>query len=174
MSISSLVRPALAVLIFGLLAACATTTVLEPQNRQASAGEARIYILRPRAWSGSAVGATVKINGVEVGSLANDSYMSVVRPAGRYTLNVNFPLGPLGLGAAEHTFNASAGQTHYFAVNMRDATIAAASGGVFMAVPIPGSAVGQQVGRSDFLSQTYLSEVDAGTAAAAIAAMRAR
>jgi hypothetical protein len=45
-----LLRPALAVLAFGLLAACqTTTTVYEPQNRQASASEARIYILRPRA-----------------------------------------------------------------------------------------------------------------------------
>jgi hypothetical protein len=120
------------------------------------------------------VGASVKLNGVEVGSLANDSYMSVVRPAGRYKLDVSFPLGPLGVGRAEHTFDVSAGRTYYFAVNMRDGTIPVASGGIFMAVPIPGSAVGQQVGRSDLLSQTYLSEVDASRAAAVVAAMRAR
>jgi hypothetical protein len=171
-SIRSLVRPALAILIFGLLAACAaTTTVSEPENRQASASEARIYILRPRAWSYSALGASVKINGAEVGSLASNSYISVVRPAGRYTLNVSFPLD---LGAAEHTFDVSAGRTYYFVVNIRGGTMPVVSGGIVMSIPMPGTAVGQEVGRSDPFAGGYISELDAGAGAAAVAAMRAR
>lgn len=165
-------RPALAVLIFGLLAACAATTrVLEPQNRQASAGEARIYILRPRAWSYSALGANVKINGVEVGSLASDSYISVVRPTGRYTLSVSFPFD---FGAAEHTFDVSSGRTYYFVVNIRARTMPVVSGGIVMSIPMPGTAVGQEVGRSDAFAGGYISELDAGAGAAAVAAMTAR
>ncbi|MPZ59378.1 MAG: DUF2846 domain-containing protein [Rhizobiales bacterium] len=140
----------------------------EPQNRHASARDVRIYILRPRAWSYGTVGARVKMNSVEVGSLASNSYISLVRPAGRYTLNVSFPFD---LGAAEHTFDVSAGRSYYFAVNIRSATMPIAGGGFFT---IPGSEVGQQVGNSNLLAGSYLFELDAGTGAAAVAAMRAR
>jgi hypothetical protein len=68
-----MVRIILAALACASLAACAGTNALESQSKPMSAQSARIYIVRPNAFSGSAMGANVKIDGVDVGAVANES-----------------------------------------------------------------------------------------------------
>jgi hypothetical protein len=169
MSTLFLRRQALAVLPLALLAACSTpvSTVSEPQ-RHASARDARIFILRPRGFRGAIATLRVKLNDIEVGSVANGSYIMVVRPAGRYTLNVRFAVD---LAAVEHTFDASAGRSYYFVYNSSSAEMPIAGGGFFT---IPGSApLGREVGSRNPFAEAYLSELEPAAGAAAVAAMQA-
>lgn len=138
-----------------------------PATRPASARDARIVVLRPFALGGAIWPAGVKINGVQVGSVAVNSHVSVVRPAGRSTLAVSFPLAQ-----AEHTFDVQPGRTYYFAINIRSTTAVVAGGGVFMAIPIPGSSVGRPVGQQPLFGGFHISELDAGTGEAMIAKMK--
>src|SRR5262245_32679759 len=110
----SALRAVSAALICALLAACAATSALESQSKPLSTQSARIYIVRPGAVSGSAMAANVKINGADVGHIANHSYLFVDRPPGRHKIEVKVTTALAGFA---HEANVEAGRTYYFAYN---------------------------------------------------------
>lgn len=69
-----------------LLALCAVSAGAEPQGNAKPSGAARIYFLR----HGGLFFATpvVRINGQQIGSLDNHTYLMVTRPPGRYVIGV--------------------------------------------------------------------------------------
>jgi hypothetical protein len=153
-----------ALFLSAALAACAATSALEPQHTQLAARNARIFILRPGVLSGGAQAVTVKINGVKVGSVANNSYLSVDRPPGRYKIEASFPL-TMG---NEHETEVEAGRSYYFVFNA--AASAVASPGVFIA--FPGSELGKQVGNTDYLTGSYLGQLDASAGPAVLSRLK--
>ena len=113
-------RISVIIFVMSALAACATTTALEPQNQPLAARNARIYVLRPNALIARALPAKVTVDGKEVGAVANNSYLSIDRPPGRYKLEVGSP-GYFGSSVVE--VQAEAGRSYYFALNMSATTI---------------------------------------------------
>ena len=163
----SALRAASAALLCVALAACAATSALESQSKPHSAQSARIYILRPGALSGSALAAVVKINGAEVGSVANNSFLFVDRPPARYKVEVS-AMG--ALGNLQHEAQVEAGRTYYFAYLAAGTTIPVGS----IPLVIPGPTGGRQVGQANFLAGAYLSEFDAAAGAETVARMKAQ
>ena len=159
---SSIVRSALAALVCVMLAACASTSALEPQNQPLSSRAARIYILRPPAAAGGIYPATIKINGADVGSVANNSYLSVDRPAGRYKISAVIST------ASEDEVEVHAGRSHYFAINVKGS--AAPLGGI--SIPIEGSSIGRPLRQPGLFEFSWLSEVDASQATAIMSRMK--
>jgi Protein of unknown function (DUF2846) len=160
-------RPLVAAFVCLMLAACAaTTTALESQKKPQGAHTARIYIFRPGGWSYSARTANVKIDGQDVGELANESYLFVDRPPGKHTIGLRMPLD---FTATEHDVQVAAGRTYYFALNMRSLTMV--GGGAVMTIAEPKT--GQTVQQRNFMSSTYLAEIDAATGAALLAKLKA-
>jgi Protein of unknown function (DUF2846) len=166
-SMFSMLRAAAAALICALLAACAATSALESQSKPASAQSARIYVVRPLAFAGGATAAHIKINDAEVGSVANNSYLFVDRPPGRYRIQVSKWGEPVN---SEHEFQVEAGRTYYFAFNAPAATMALPGGGVMMT---PGAGGGRQVGQASLFSG-HLAELDAAAGAQVVARMKAQ
>jgi hypothetical protein len=164
---SLMVRAVPAALMCTSLAACAGTSALESQSKPISAQSARIYILRPYALSGSAVGANVKIDGAEVGSVAVNSHFFVDRPPGRRKIEVRLTAA---LAGVEHEADLQAGRTYYFAFNAPGATVMA--GGV--PIVFPGATGGRQVGQSNFFSNGHLAQLDEAAGVQMIAQMQAR
>jgi hypothetical protein len=164
----SILRAALAALICALLTACAATSALESQSKPASAQSARIYILRPGAVSGAALAAVVRINGADVGSVANNSYFFVDRSPGRYKLEVSV-MGELGKHESE--VHVEAGRTYYFAYNAGTAGTTLPGG-----VPLvfEGPTAGRKVSQPSFLlGGAHLAELDAAAGAEVVARMKA-
>jgi hypothetical protein len=162
-----MVRIVWAALTCALLAACAGTSALESQSKPMSAQSARIYIVRPNAFSGSAMGANVKIDGIDVGAVANESYMFVDRPPGRHKIEVKVTAA---LSGVEHEADFEAGRTYYFAFNAPGAMIMA--GGV--PIIFRGATGGRQVGDANVFSNGHLAEYDAAGGAHLIEQMNAR
>ena len=160
--ISCIVRVALAALIGVTLAACVSSSALEPQNQPLSSSAARIYILRPPALAGAALLGEVKIDGTEVGSITVNSYLFVDRPPGRYKIHAAIA------NVMEHEVEVQAGRTYYFAINFKQSY--ASGGGI--TIPIEGSNVGRPVGQPSILNPSWLSEVDASTAATIMTRMK--
>ncbi len=154
-----MIRIFLAALACALLTACAspTTSALEPQNQALKGQQAKIYLIRPSAWAGRFITYDVKIDDKPVGKVAAGSYLSVNRPAGRHKITIK-PL--LDIASAEHEFQADAGQTYYFVVNIKASETAVVSGSFVMAIPIPGTSIGRRVGQRNFLSGIYLGVLD--------------
>jgi hypothetical protein len=146
----SMMRVALVVFAGVTLAACAASTALEPQNQPPSSRTARIYILRPTAFSGAAHPGTVKINGAEVGSAGANSYLFVDRPPGRYKIETAI------FNGLEHEVDVEAGRTYYFAINILHSR----------------SNIGRPLGKPTLLTPGWLAEVDASEATATMARMR--
>ena len=163
----SVLRAVSTALLCVALAACAATSALESQSKPHSAQSARIYILRPGALSGAALAAVVKINGAEVGSVANNSFLFVDRPPGRYKVEVS-AMG--ALGNLQNETQVEAGRTYYFAYHAGGTTIPVGS----IPMVIPGPTGGRQVGHANFLAGAYLSEYDAAAGAETVARMQAR
>lgn len=155
-----------ALVLSAALTACAATSALEPQHTQLAARNARIFILRPGAIPGGAQSVTVKVNGTTVGSVANNSYLSVDRPPGRYKIEASFSIA-LGSGLA-HEAEVQAGRTYYFVFNMAGTAIV--SRGVY--IPLEGSAVGKQITSMDWLTGSHLAELDASAGAAALSRLK--
>jgi hypothetical protein len=156
-----------AIFVCAALTACAATSALEPQHTQLAPRNARIFILRPGAIAGAVHAVTVKINGAKVGSIANNSYLSVDRPPGRYKIEASFSL-TIGNGN-EHETEVEAGRSYYFVFNAPGMTVA--GNGLFM--HLPGPALGKQVGSRDYWVGTYLGQLDASTGAAALSNLKA-
>ena len=164
-----ILRLVVAALVCAALAACAATSALEPQNRPLAARDARIYVLRPKTWVSSALSANVKVNGKDVGAVANNSYLSVVRSPGRYKIEVD---SPGWFVTNEHDFQVEAGRTYYFVLNMKAATVPIAGRGFYSTFTIPGSSVGRPVGQPSSFAGSYLSELDATQGAAALTQLK--
>jgi Protein of unknown function (DUF2846). len=163
-----MLRAAAAALVCVMLAACAATSAVESQSKPHSAQSARIYVVRPGAWSGAALGVAVRVNDAEVGSVANNSYLFVDRPPGRYKIE----LSAMGaLGNLEHEAQVGAGRTYYLAYNAGPA-VTTLPGGIPLV--IPGPTGGRQVGQANFLAGAYLAELDATAGAEVVARMKAR
>jgi len=81
------------------LGACATAS-LESQTKTLDQREARIYFLRDSTLLYFGGTPNLKVNGQEVGRVANGSYFFVDRPPGTYTVTLETPLTP-GRFAAE-------------------------------------------------------------------------
>jgi hypothetical protein len=166
----SVLRAALAALMCGFLTACAATSALESQSKPASAQTARIYIVRPGALSGGAMAANVKINGVDVGHVANNSYLFVDRPPGRHKIEVRLTAG---LAGHEHEVQVAAGRTYYFAHNAGAAAVAVGA----VPIVIPGPTEGRRVteaslGNALLTGGAHLAELDAASGAATVARMK--
>ena len=160
-----ILRFVLAVLVCTVLTACAATNALEPQHKQLASRNARIFVLRPGAFSGGAQSVTVKINGTAVGSVANNSYLSVDRPPGRYKIEASFPFFSVG---NEHEAEVQAGRTYYFVFNTP--ATAVISHGIY--IPLHGSAVGKKVGSTDYLTGSYIAELDASSGPAVLSRLK--
>jgi len=133
-------------------------------------GKARIYVLRGSALPGAIYDATVLLNDVKAGSVANGSYVAIDRPPGRYKMKIRFTA--IDLSPPEHTFHASAGHTYYFSLNSA-ATPFYLGHGVFFSVP--GSNMGKRVGEHNpLLSSFHIGQLDARAGAAALAQFKAR
>jgi hypothetical protein len=77
-----------------LLAGCATAA-LESQSKVQDRRQARVYIMRESTLIYSmGVAPVLKVNGQEVGRVANGSYFFVDRPPGTYTVTLETPLTP--------------------------------------------------------------------------------
>jgi outer membrane biogenesis lipoprotein LolB len=98
-----------------LLAACATAS-LESQTKAQDQRQARIYFLRESTLLYVAGTPYIKINGQEVGRVANGSYFFVDRPPGTYTITLEQPLAP-GRFAANVTVRP--GAVYYVKVSPR-------------------------------------------------------
>ena len=99
-----------------LLAGCATAP-LESQSKLQDRRQARVYILRESTLVYSMGAAPVlKVNGQEVGRVANGSFFFVDRPPGTYTVTLETPLTP-GRFKADVTLRA--GATYYVKVAPR-------------------------------------------------------
>lgn len=98
-----------------LLAACATAP-LESQARVQDARHARIYFLRESTFVYAGGAVYLKVNGQEVGNVANGSYFFVDRPPGTYNVTLESPLVP-GRFAANLTVRA--GGTYYLKIAPR-------------------------------------------------------
>lgn len=158
----------LAVFVGAVVASCVpTTNALEPQNVALHARNARIYVIRPNAWVYSALLVDIKINGKDVGALAKNSYLSIDRPPGRYTVSAK---AQFSLAPAEHDFKAIGGRTYYFVVNIKPTTVGLVGGGFFT---MPGTATGKPIDQRNLFSDVYLAELDAAAGAAALAATKA-
>jgi hypothetical protein len=109
--IRKIVSLSVALMLAGLVPTAASA--VEGQDKL-SGGKSRIYFLRGSSWLYSLMSARVTINGVEAGSVSNNSYLAVDRPAGRYRIEMRF--GPV----TEFTQNIhiGAGQKYYFMINM--------------------------------------------------------
>lgn len=164
-------RAAIAAVIAASVAGCATTTSLEPQNKSLSAGRARIYVVRPDAWVYKAVAAPLKIDGHDVGAVANNSFLFVDRPPGRHTLAISMPLE---IGNNEVEFQASAGQSYYFVINMKPMKVYGTSAPLMgLVLTIPQPQTGQPVNQKHaFMGGTYLTKLDAAAGAALVAKMK--
>jgi hypothetical protein len=150
-----ILRAALAALACAVLTACAATGALESQSKPASAQSARIYILRPAATAGSAVAANVKIDGVAVGHVANNSFFFVDRPPGRHKIEVRLTAA---LAGVEQEVQVEAGRTHYFAFNALDR------------VTTKGE---RQIGQTSVLGNGYIAEFEEAAGAEAVTQMKA-
>jgi Protein of unknown function (DUF2846) len=157
------IRAALAAVAGVTLAACVSSSALEPQNQPLSSRAARIYILRPPALPMAIAMAEVKINDAEVGSVAVNSYLFVDRPPGRYKISTAI------YGDLEHEVEVAAGRTYYVAINVKESY---ATPGRGIMITLEGSNVGRPVGQPSMLNPSWLSEVDANTATAMIARMK--
>ena len=160
--ISSMIRAALAALAGVTLAACVSSSALEPQNQPLSSRAARIYILRPPAVPMAIAMAEVKINDAEVGSVAVNSYLFVDRPPGRYKISTAI------YGDLEHEIEVAAGRTYYVAINVRESYATLGN----IPIRMEGSNVGRPVGQPSMLNPSWLSEVDANTATSMMARMK--
>jgi hypothetical protein len=161
-------RSVLAALVCAVLSACAATTALESQNKPLTARTARIYILRPGGWAGGAMSANVKIDGVNVGSVAIKSYLFVDRPPGRHKIDMSIS-GEFGTNV--HEIEVVAGRTYYMVVNVRTTAAGLRGGGVLV---MRGSDVGRPVGQSSSVfGYSYLSELDPTAGAAMISRLKA-
>jgi Protein of unknown function (DUF2846) len=98
-----------------LLAACATAS-LESQTKMQDPRQARIYFLRESTLLYVAATPNIKVNGEEVGRVANGSYFFVDRPAGKYNITLEMPLTP-GRFAADVTVRP--GAVYYVKVSPR-------------------------------------------------------
>jgi len=98
-----------------LLAACATTS-LESQTKPQDPRQARIYFLRESSFMFSAAAPNVKVDGQQVGTVANGSYFFVDRPPGPHTVTLETPLVP-GRFAANVTVRP--GRAYYLKVSPR-------------------------------------------------------
>ena|SRR5947209_6015899 len=99
--------------VIALLSSCASTTTLESQGKIRDPRQARIYFLREKGFVAMAITPTIKINGQDVGELANGSYFFVDRAPGRYAITVDHSLG-VGTFVADVTV--SGGAEYYFEV----------------------------------------------------------
>jgi hypothetical protein len=170
---SSFLRAVFPVFVAALLAGCfQATTALEPQGKALSAGSARIYVVRPSAWSHSANLAKLKIDGQDVGAVANNSFLHVDRPPGRHTLSIDMPFE---IGTNDLEVHAVAGRSYYFVINMKPTPVygtAAPFMGLVMTLPEPQT--GQPVKQKHALfGGTYLAELDAAAGSALVAKMKA-
>jgi hypothetical protein len=148
-----------------MLAGC-KTTALEPQDQPLASRNARIYVIRPYAMISMALPASVKVNGSEVGSVANASYLSVDRPPGRYTVEVG---SPGYFGSSEVEMQAEAGRSYYFVLRMSATQLPLGT----MVIPIESSGPGgRSVGQSKGLPGSSLGELDATQGAAVLARMK--
>ena len=82
-----------------LLAACANTTALEPQNQPLDTSQARLHFIRQPAILSTLGSADIKIDGKLVGSLAADSYIVADRPPGPHRITVYGPMNTAGFEA---------------------------------------------------------------------------
>ncbi len=150
-----------------LVAACTSvTTTLEPQTKARDARLARIYLIRDKSWVSGAA-AKVKVDDVEVGAVAADSFMLVDRPPGKHVVSLG---SALGLGWADYEIEAAAGQTRYYSVELRD-TIAVAPP---LVVPIVYPTHGRVLPEKgpSFNAAFRLAEMTSADAAALMAKLR--
>ena len=164
----SMLRAASVALACVMLAACAATSAVESQSKPHSAQSARIYVVRPGALSGAALGAAVKVNGAGSDRSQTTHTSSSTAPPGRYKIEVS-AIGTLG--NLEHEVQVEAGRTYYFAY-MAGAAATSLPGGIPLV--IPGPTGGRQVGQATFLAGAYLAEFDAAAGAEVVARMKAR
>jgi Protein of unknown function (DUF2846) len=104
------------------LAACATAP-LESQTKQQDQRQARIYFLRESSLVFAAGAPNVKVDGQQVGTVANGSYFFVDRAPGPRTITLETPLVP-GRFAANVTVRP--GGVYYLKVSPRNEYLAAA------------------------------------------------
>lgn len=148
------------------LAGCfQATTALEPQLTALPARQARIYVLRPNAWAGKANQFKITVNGKEVGGVANNSYLSIDRPPGKYTIKVNTFLD---FGGIEHELEVTAGRSYYLAVNVRSSTFMA--GGIVLTIPEQQN--GRRVGQGNPFAGMYFGELDDAAGSTLLAQMK--
>ena len=162
-----MLRAALAALTCAFLTACAATSALESQSKPASAQSARIYIVRPGAIAGAAAAANVKIDGADVGYVANDSFFFVDRPPGRHKIELRLTAA---LAGVEHEAQFEAGRTYYFAFNAVDAATTLPGG---VPLVIPGPTGGRRVGEASLWANGHLAEFDEAAGAQVVARMKA-
>ncbi|HZP77437.1 MAG TPA: DUF2846 domain-containing protein [Pseudolabrys sp.] len=156
-----------------LLAACiavlvGASSVLWSLDANAAPRSAHIYFVREKAIYGPWA-PPIKVNGKEIGRLANGAYLAIERPPGRYSLRTE-PL--LGLGFFEADLTVAAGETYYVQLapvqmetggGLVPALAHAITGGNF-STPMPGRA---------FNAAFQFNRLDAVTGAAIVAKLKA-
>lgn len=153
----------LAALICVTLTAC-TTTALEPPSQALKAQHARIYVIWPNQVLGGVLASQeVLIDDQAIGSVGNGSYLSADRPAGRHKITIK---SPIGIVQAEHQFQAVAGRSHYFALNMKSTQVSTMANGVFINVTSPGTSVGRPVEDTGSMRAFFLAYLDEAAAKA--------
>lgn len=156
-------RALLAALVCVTLTACATTA-LEPPSQALKAQQARIYVVWPKqALGGILASQEVLIDDQAIGSVGNGSYLSADRPAGRHKITIK---SPIGIVQAEHQFQAIAGRSHYFALNMKSMQVPSMANGIFINVTTPGTSVGRPVEDTSPMRVFFLARVDEAAAKA--------
>ena len=149
------------------LAACATvsTTTQESQKKQRDPRLARLYFIWPRSLMMKTGTLDIKVNGEVVGKIAPDSYFFIDRSPGTYTLSEEPPFDFAYFKADVHV---AAGQTYYYSVNSRGATVGPLTGGGFVTIqPTPTTGAPMEA-KSGTMATYKLRAMDSAVAIAAM------
>jgi hypothetical protein len=94
-----------------LLAACANTTVLEPQDQPLDTRQARLYFIRQPMLTGQLGSVDIKIDGKLIGSLGTANYIAADRSPGPHKITVYGVIDPTGF---EADIQIEPGLSYYF------------------------------------------------------------
>ncbi len=154
------------VFVIPLLAACANTTALEPQNQPLDTRQARLYFIRPSAILSKLGSAEIRIDGKSIGSIATGRYIAADRPPGPHKITAYSIVNSTG---SEANIQIEPGITYYFELGPiveTNADLFARDAAGITGRPLPG--------HHSMMSAFMFYSLDSAAGAAAIARLNAQ
>ena len=111
-----------------LLNACATgtgtRTLPTSINTITDGDRVVLYFSRPKTYSGSGVGAQIKVNGSDAGILGHGEYVEHSINPGNFTITIKPSGFHLGMGAASTSGTGSSGDRFFYIVEIKEGLLA--------------------------------------------------